>query len=256
MKYYIIIILLILVTLWFMCRSTPEEYTSTPPPGYVYVGKTKSQLATYVRNFINAKNVRVGNQQMYPQYKYIAITKTAEIFAGKELPTDARVFRPSLKTSTVFYTYKKQFYICDVNSYGPCIPTDSFKASVLKYKVNKTGRCIPASCAPGYRLTSDDKCRLRRAPPASPWMPPAPAPGPFPSDAPGPAPAPDNSTGPAPTPSDSTGPAPAPDNSTDPPITIEDVAAAFGMSVSEFQQYLIDAGMTFDDFITFNQLLS
>ena len=269
------------------CRRTSESYSSKPPSGFVYVTNKKAGKKQYIRDFINLKDVKIDKKQMYPDYKFMAVSKNKEVFVGKELPTGSKPFTPSLKTSHVLYTYDKKFTIFDITSYGPCIPTgrNEFKDSVMVYKVDSAGKCVPAECALG-RVLSGTNCIKRRqrgngvssatfaspsmtsmvtssATPsmtsmvtssATPFMSSAsptmasmltPSATPFMSSA---SPTMASMLTPSATPfmSSASPPMTSAALASGGPVTIESVAATLGMTVQAFNQQLVTDGMTFE----------
>ena len=243
------------------CRRTSESYSSKPPTGFVYVTKKKAGKKEYIRDFINLKDVKIDKKQMYPDYKFMAVAKNKEVFVGKELPAGSKPFTPSLKTSHVLYTYDKKFTIFDITSYGPCIPTgrNEFKDSVMVYKVDSAGKCVPAECAVG-RVLSGTNCvkrnvRRGRQPPMMSAAFPSVAPGTsaaFPSTTS--AAFPSTTSLASPMTSDAFPPM---TSAAFPPttssalasggaVTIESVAATLGMTVQAFNQQLVTDGMTFE----------
>jgi hypothetical protein len=131
---------------------------STQPPGYVYIGNTKTDMFKYIIEFINNKKVMVNGKNMWPRYKYMTFeqnTTEAEVFVGTSMPPDTTPFTTNIGLTARLW--KGRFIIFDINQYGSCFPNLT-PGMIPPFRKLPNGKCQP-TCEKGYILNpSKDAC--------------------------------------------------------------------------------------------------
>jgi len=162
-----ILFVIIALIAWYMWSGRSESYTSTPPPGYVYIGK-KADMPNFISDFINKKKVMVNGKNMWPHYKYMAIDTTystgnmTEIFVGRSMPPGTTP-PPPTEDVLKFRVWKEKFIIFDITQYGSCVPDRKADTTgvILPFRKLPNGTCRP-TCDIGYVLTPEKNACIRK----------------------------------------------------------------------------------------------
>lgn len=122
--------------------------------GYIDISSLQLTQDTFKDAWLNKKDIKINEIQLYPDYKYLAYANTTpnHLWVGKEPPPDDNRLTVTLDGVTTYVADDHHFV--DVSQYGECFSTS---LNALTFKKNGS-ECVADKCLSSFVKGADGKC--------------------------------------------------------------------------------------------------
>lgn len=122
--------------------------------GYIDISSLQLTQDTFKDAWLNKKDIKINEIQLYPDYKYLAYANTTpnHLWVGKEPPPDDNRLAVTLNGVTTYVADDHHFV--DVSQYGECFSTS---LNALTFKKNGS-ECVADKCLSSFVKGADGKC--------------------------------------------------------------------------------------------------